>query len=123
MSAAGRAAAAFGACALLGACAEAPLAPGNPWIVRGLPLTPYDSTEYCVALAIGDRLHFEYTASAPVKFELAYREGSAVLAPIVRDWSAEDGGIYIANLAREYCARWEASPAGALLNYRLTLMR
>jgi len=113
----------LGACALLGACAEALLAPGTPKIVRGQPLSPYDSTEYCVALGVDDRLHFEYTASAPVKFELNYRERNAVLAPIVRDWSTEDSGVYVARLAREYCVRWEASPAGAFLDYRLTLQR
>jgi hypothetical protein len=114
---------ALGACALLAACAEAPLAPGSPKIIGGQPLSPYDSTEYCVPLAVGDRLHFEYTASDPVKFELNYRERNAVLAPIVRDWSTGDSGVYLARIAREYCVRWEASPAGAFLDYRLTLQR
>jgi hypothetical protein len=117
------AALALGALAMLAACAEAPLAPGTPKIVRAERLGPYDSTQYCVALVLDDRLHFHYTASAPVQFELTYREHNAVLAPIVRDWTTEDSGVYVARLAREYCARWEAGPAAALLDYRLTLQR
>lgn len=104
-------------------CAEPPLAPEAPKIAHGQVLHPFDIYEYCTPLEAGDRLHFEYAASEPVSFELRYREGGAVLAPVVRDPLYGDSGVYIAPIGRPYCLAWEAGPGGALLNYRITLRR
>ena len=109
------------AVALLAGCAQAPLVPGEPRSVTAMPLTPYEVRDECVRLAAGERLEYAFEATEPVAFEIRYREGIAILAPIVRDGSRGDSGIFLARLDREYCLAWEAGPAGALVDYRLRL--
>lgn len=109
------------ALALLAGCAQAPLQPGETRTVTAMPLTPYEERGECVRLAAGDRLEYAFEASEPVAFEIRYREGAAVLAPIVRDGSRGDSGMFAARLDRDYCLAWEAGPAGALVDYRLRL--
>ena len=86
-----------------------------------MPLTPYEMREECVRLAPGDRLEYDFEATEPVAFEIRYRDGATVIAPVVRDASRGDAGVFPARLPRDYCLVWEAGPAGALVDYRLRL--
>jgi len=117
---AGSAAALVALCGL-SACAPAPLAPDAPRSVKAMPLPPFDIREECVRLAPGDRLDYAFEATEPVAFEIRYREGKAVMAPVVRDVSAGDSGVFVARDDRTYCLAWEAGPAGALVDFRLRL--
>ena len=103
------------------ACVQAPVTADAPKSVTGMVLTPYEIRDDCVRLGPGDRLDYTFDASEPVAFEIHYREGTAVLAPIARGAARSDAGVYLASLAREYCLVWEAGPAGALVDYRLRL--
>ena len=58
---------------------------------------------------------------APLAFEIHYREGGTVLAPVVRDASSADSGTFEAREPRDYCAWWEAGASGAIISYRLLL--
>lgn len=103
--------------AALAACAAAPLARNVPHAVDKLAVAPYASTETCVDLVVGDRLDYRYEASEPVHFDIRYRAGGAVVAPIVRERSRRDSGIFEARLRERYCLDWEAGAAGAMLDY------
>jgi hypothetical protein len=105
----------------LGGCAQSPVTAEAPRSVTGMALAPYEIRDDCVRLAPGDRIDYTFEATAPVGFEIRYREGAAAIAPIVREFVRSDAGIYRAVLAREYCLAWEAGPAGALVDYRLRL--
>ena len=100
-------------------CASEPLTLAEPRAVSGMPLTPYEARSECVRLAQGDRLEYRFEASEPVTFEIRYREGFATIAPVVRDASLGDAGIFVAVLPRDYCVVWEAGVAGAVVDYRL----
>jgi hypothetical protein len=103
--------------AALASCAATPLGRNVPHAVDKLALTPFASTETCVDLAAGDRLDYRYEASEPVHFDIRYREGGAVVAPILRERSRHDSGIFEARLRQRYCLEWEAGAAGATLDY------
>jgi hypothetical protein len=113
--------AALSALPLLAGCGAAPVTADEPKSVRGHPLPPYASHDECVRLAPGDRLEYAFEASAPVAFDIRYREGAAVVAPVVREQSRTDAGVFVARIARDYCLMWEAGAAGVLIDYRLRL--
>jgi hypothetical protein len=105
-----------------GGCKSPPLQPGGEAkVVREEPLAPYDLREECQRLVVGDRLDYEWTATRPISFNIYYRDGSVVLAPIVREHATQDLGVFIPPLARDYCLQWEAGPGGAILDYRIRL--
>jgi hypothetical protein len=103
------------------ACAPTAVTAEQPKAVTSMPLPPFEIREDCVRLVPGDRLDYEFSASQPVAFEIRYREGDAVIAPIVRDASVGDSGVFAARIERNYCLAWEAGLAGALVDYRLRL--
>jgi hypothetical protein len=112
--------AAFVALALAG-CAAPPIAAGVPVLVDRLVIAPYQMHEACVTMARGDKLDWRYESGAPLAFEIHYREGGTVLAPVVRDASSADSGTFEAREPHEYCAKWEAGASGAIVGYRLLL--
>jgi hypothetical protein len=104
------------------ACASTPaLLHDTPRVADKLPIAPYAADEVCGDLARGDRLDYRYQASEPVDFDLRYRQGGAVVSPIVRERSTRDSGIFEAGIAGHYCAHWQAGPAGTLLDYRIEI--
>lgn len=104
----------------LGGCA-APLKPDEPKAVVALAIHPYETHEQCAHLAPDDRLEYAFEATEPVAFDIRYHEGSVVVAPIVRESTRGDAGVFVARITRDYCLVWEAGGAGALLDYRLRL--
>jgi hypothetical protein len=109
------------AAAASASCATPLLAPGAPLLVQHLTIAPYESHERCASLRAGDRLDYWYESSAPLHFDLRYREDNAVLAPVVRDGSTGDSGLFEARVAATYCLAWEAGASGAILDYRVLL--
>jgi hypothetical protein len=112
--------AAFASLALAG-CAAPPIAAGVPVLVDRLVIAPYEMHEACATMARGDKLDWRYESSAPLAFEIHYRQPGTVLAPVGRDASSADSGTFEAREPREYCAKWEAGPEGAIVGYRLLL--
>jgi hypothetical protein len=111
---------AFAALALAG-CAAPPLAAGVPQTVDRLVIAPYALYEVCVTMARGDKLDWRYESGMPLAFEIHYREGGTVLAPVVREASSADSGTFEAREPRDYCAKWEAGASGAIVGFRLLL--
>ena len=109
------------AAAASASCATPLLTPGAPLLVQHLKIAPYESHERCASLRAGDRLDYWYESSAPLHFDLRYREESAVLAPVVRDGSTGDSGLFEARVPATYCLAWEAGAPGAILDYRVLL--
>jgi hypothetical protein len=104
------------------ACAPTPaLQRDTPRVADRLAIAPYAADEVCGDLAHGDRLDYRYEASEPIDFDLRYHEGGALVAPIVREHSTRDSGIFEARIAKRYCAHWQAGPAGTLLDYRIEI--
>lgn len=97
------------------------LTPGEPLLVSRLAIAPYESHERCAKLRAGDRLDFRYDSSAPLHFDLRYHQDDAVLAPIVREASTVDSGLFEARVPATYCLAWEAGAPGAILDYRVLL--
>jgi len=112
-------AACIAAAAALACCTTAPLAPGEPRAVDRLVIAPYTLHEQCAELVVGERLDYRYQSSAPLDFDIRYREGNAVLSPIVRAHSTADSGIFTARVPARYCLDWQAGADGAMLAYRL----
>ena len=88
-----------------------------------LAIAPYAIHEACVKLAPGDRLDWSFDSRAPVDFTIHYHDANSVVLPISRTASYGDAGIYQASLAHDYCAMWEAGPAGAVVTYRVRPLR
>jgi len=108
----------------LAACAAQPaIVPGKPLVVKAHPLPPYQIHEECVKLARGDRLEYTFSAEAPLKFNIHYHEGKAVVMPVTRDNVNADGGEFTALTAQEYCLMWEAGAKGTPLDYTVRLRR
>ncbi len=101
------------------ACTTAPLTLDEPATATAMPLPPWESRELCVRLADGDRLEYTFEATEPVAFEIRYHDGASVVAPLVRDPTRADAGLFLAQLPQVYCLVWEAGVAGALIDDRL----
>ena len=111
----------IGAC--LSSCTAPLIAPGEPRNVERLVIAPYDVHEQCMALAAGDRLDYRFQSSAPLDFDIRYRQNNAVLSPIVRQHSTSDSGSFEAQEPARYCVDWQAGADGAIIGYRLAVRR
>ena len=109
------------ACSLLAlgtaGCASAPV-PGEWKDVREQPLASFETHEACVRMKPGDRLEYAFAAQRPVSFEIHYREGKAVVAPVTREKTTSDEGAFDPLDEHEYCMAWESPPPGTLVDYR-----
>ena len=74
-------------------CTTPPIAPGVPRVVARVVVSPYQSHDECMRLAHGDRLDWRYRART-ARFQHPYREGNAVLSPVVREHSTTDAGEF-----------------------------
>lgn len=118
-----RAIAAGAAALVLTGCATPELLPWQPRVVDRLVIAPYASHEACASLASGDRLDYRFGSSAPLDFDIRYRDGIAVVAPLVREESKGDSGTFEAHTPQRYCLTWQAGAAGAVIDYRMMLRR
>lgn len=107
-------------CVALDGCA-APIKLDEPKSVSALVIHPYETHEQCARLVPDDHLEYTFETTERVNFDIRYREGSAVIAPIARESVRADAGVFIARIAHDYCLVWEAGGAGALLDYRIRL--
>ncbi|MDH4181011.1 MAG: hypothetical protein OEV46_03300, partial [Betaproteobacteria bacterium] len=69
----------------LAACAAPRLAPGEPREVRALPLPPFQENEECFAMDRGEELRWRFAADGPLDFRVQFRDGKAVVVPVVRE--------------------------------------
>ena len=104
------------------ACAEQPLAPGQPRS-GNLDLAPYTTHEDCVDLVPGDRLDYRFESNEPVKFNIGYRDSNMIVEPITREGVLGDAGVFAPLIKSRYCLTWGAGAAGALVSYRAAVRR
>ena len=95
----------------------------EPRAATALAINPYEFHEECATLATGDRLDYRFEAQAPVSFQIYYKEGIAFISTVSREDVRDGGGIFNAPAARRYCLRWDAGQRGALVDFRIRLMR
>ena len=115
---------ALAAAVFLAACAgTAGIQPNRPYQVTGKGLPPYQFHEDCVKLAKGDSLEWSYAAQAPLDFSIQYREGKALIMPVVREALAGAEGAFDVLVAQDYCLVWEAGARGTLLDYAVHVRR
>jgi len=107
----------------VGGCATDTFDPDAPRSMTKFAVAPYQVFEECAHLAPGDRLDYRFQSHVPVSFYLYYRDGTAFMAPVTRDAITEASGIYKVPGAHRYCLQWEAGPQGALLDYRIRILR
>lgn len=111
------------AAAFVAGCATDTLDAAAPRAVQDLPVAPYEIHEECGELAAGDRIDYRFEAQAPVSFQIYYKDGITFVAPVSRTDIREFSGVFRATSGRRYCVQWEAGQQGAVLHYRLRLLR
>jgi len=109
--------------AVLAGCASAPPDPDAARTVDSLEIAPYRAHETCFGLDDGDRLDWRFESRAPVDFNLHYHEGASVIMPVTLGASYGSAGVFPVIAPHEYCAMWEAGPAGAIVTYRIRPIR
>lgn len=107
----------------IASCATGAPARGDARAVERLAIAPYGAHEECVDLAVGDRLDYRFESSAPVDFDIRYREANALVAPIVRPHSTADSDIFEAQVRARYCLAWQAGADGTIIGYRVLVRR
>jgi len=107
----------------LAACATDTIDPDSPRAATELAIAPYEFHEECAELRAGDRYDFRFESKAPVNFEIYYRDGVAYIATVSRQDTTEFSGVFSAPAAQRYCLRWEAGREGALVDFRIRLLR
>jgi len=106
---------------LLCACTAALVTADAPKDVHGHRIAPFEWHDECMHMAAGDRVEYAFESSAPVDFNIHYREGKMVIMPLVRERTRADAGVFAPLSAQDYCLTWEAGRAGALIDYRIRL--
>ena len=104
-------------------CATDTIVANAPISRTDVAIAPYELQEECAQLRPGDRLDYRFSAKAPVTFNLYYQEGVTFVSPVSRDDIMEFADVFLAPSARRYCLRWEAGVQGAILDYRVRLLR
>lgn len=105
------------------ACATDTIVPDVPKTASEFAIAPFEIHEECVRLVPGDRLDFRFEARRPVAFQIYYKEGITFVAPVSRDDVTEFSGVFNPPYERRYCLQWEAGQQGALVDYRIRLLR
>jgi hypothetical protein len=104
---------------LASGCTANPYSLDAPRGAAGIEIAPYELHEECVALDRGARFDFYFVSVAPLAFNIHYRDGNAVIMPIVHEHSMRESGQFTADHKDVYCLAWEADAEPNLLEYRL----
>lgn len=104
-------------------CAGPQILPGTPRDVREYPMPPYEVHEECVSMNRGDEIAWRFSAAAPLRFSIHYRDGKALVMPVVRNRTAAESGAFVALVKQHYCLTWEAGAQGTPLDYTVELRR
>lgn len=107
----------------IGACAVDTITPDAPKAASEFSIAPFEVHEECAQLVPGDRLDYRFEAQRPVAFHIYYKDGLMFIAPVSREDVTESSGIFNAPNERRYCLRWEAGREGAIIDYRIRVLR
>jgi hypothetical protein len=92
----------------------------NQLVELSVSIEPKRFEEPCIPLEAGDRLEYEFRASAPLDFNLHYHETEVFYPVDVTDVTAREGS-YVAPFAQTYCLMWtnkQAHPVDLEYRYR-----
>jgi len=73
----------------------------NPEIEAG------ESYEACMRLSPGDRLYYEFTSSADLRFNIHYHENKKVLYPVPVRLTSSEKSVFEPEAGRHYCLMWK----------------
>src|SRR5271169_2632185 len=99
---------AWPAMVLVSSCAMDPYRFDSVRGAAGVELAPYAQEQECVALDRGERFDFYFVSSAPIAFNIHYRDANAVILPIARDNTTRESGVFAADHRDVYCLTWKA---------------
>ena len=108
---------------LLAACATDTLVVDEPRTATEHAIAPYEFHEECATLEAGDRIDYRFEAKAPVTFQIYYKEGITFISTVSRDDVRDAAGVFNVPVARRYCVRWDAGQQGALVDFRIRVLR
>ncbi|MCW5592613.1 MAG: hypothetical protein KIS74_10990 [Burkholderiales bacterium] len=74
-------------------------------------LEPGGVAEECLRLPAGKARRFEWSASAPVDFNIHYHRGNDVTYPVKANQQRDGKGRFTAAAAEDYCWMWTAKGA------------
>jgi hypothetical protein len=95
----------------------------EPRTATELAIAPYEFHEECATLESGDRIDYRFEAKAPVTFQIYYKEGIAFVSTVSREDVREAAGVFNVPAPRRYCVRWDAGQQGALVDFRIRVLR
>jgi hypothetical protein len=78
----------------------------------GVP--PGGFEEHCLQLAAGERVHYRFSASGAVDFNLHYHRGEAVFYPVRKAQVRRHVDDFTAPHADAYCLMWESKATDAV---------
>jgi hypothetical protein len=105
----------------IGACSDAPIAPGQQVSVAHARIAPWEDREACADVGVGDRIDYRFDATEAVDLDLYYRQGEAVIIPLSRKGTVADAGVLEVRIPGRYCLAFKAGPAGAFVSYHVTV--
>lgn len=109
---------------VLAACAAPDtLKVDEPRVATAHAIAPYEFHEECATLAPGDRIDYRFESQAPVTFQVYYKEGVTFISTVSREDVREGAGVFNVPEARRYCVRWDAGQHGALVDFRVRVLR
>lgn len=57
-------------------------------------------------LSQGDKLHYVFTSSADLRFNIHYHEGEEVLYPVPVKLTSSENAVFAAESRKHYCLMW-----------------
>lgn len=103
-----------------GGCAVEPSRLDGPRVVTGVEIAPFGIHEECIALEPREEIFYRFQSTAPVSFNIQFRDGNAVILPLTRDAVTEDSGPFVADRKQIYCLMWEAGAQASVVDYRVS---
>ena len=76
-----------------------------------------------VTIKVPQRIGYLFRAAAPLKFNVHFHDGNAVIEPVSAASTKEESGEFSADRDQTYCLMWEAGAAGSVLDYRVGRLR
>lgn len=65
------------------------------------------SYEACMWLSPGDKLYYEFTSSANLRFNIHYHEGKTVYYPVQVKLTSLEKAVFEPESRKEYCLMWK----------------
>lgn len=81
-------------------------------------IEPGKSYEACMKLSPGDKLYYEFTSSADLRFNIHYHEGEEVLYPVPVKLTSSKVAVFAPESPNHFCLMWK-NPAEEAVELKL----